>query len=92
MRLARVRRTHRQAAAVNNGAACPGTNLSAQPQTPLTRVTDATNSHATAPHATAPSPGRVPDLDAAEKFGRIEIGSSYGPKLNDDGRRLTCCY
>jgi hypothetical protein len=30
--------------------------------------------------------------EAAEKFGRIEIGSSYGPKLNDDGRRLTCCY
>jgi len=49
MRLARVRRTHRQAAAVNNGAACPGTNLSAQPQTPLTRITDATNSHPTAP-------------------------------------------
>jgi hypothetical protein len=44
-RLRHVRRTHRQAAAANTGVACPETNLSAQPQTLLTRVTGATNSH-----------------------------------------------
>jgi hypothetical protein len=47
-RLRHARWPNRQAAAVNNRAACPTKNLSAQPQTPITCVTDATKNHATA--------------------------------------------
>ena len=48
-RLRRSRRPHRQAAAVNNGAVCPRTNPSAQPQTPIIRVPDATKNHVQRP-------------------------------------------
>ena len=37
-RLRHARRSYRQAAAVNDGAVCPATNPSAQPQTPITSV------------------------------------------------------
>jgi hypothetical protein len=43
---ASLRRPYRQAAAVNDGAGCPRTNPAAQPQTPITRVPDATENSA----------------------------------------------
>ena len=46
-RLRHARRSYRDAAAVNDGAGCPSTNPSVQPQTPITRVPDATENRGT---------------------------------------------
>jgi hypothetical protein len=48
-RVRHTRRPNRQAAALSNGAACPRTSPSAQPQTPIRRVIDATKNHVQRP-------------------------------------------
>src|SRR6185436_9409324 len=53
-RLRHAGRSYRYAAAVTDGAGCPSTNHSAQPQTPITSVLDATEYHVTASGITPP--------------------------------------